>query len=306
MDDGNKGNFWRKYFGWMTIMPTWAWFMIVILAGISFWLYPLLMDVTYNGNYEKEGQFGDMFGALNAFISGLAFIGFLVALQLQRKELKLQREEMERSRVESEKQTAIYEDQNQLLKTQLEEQVYLNTGNRLADMFYNKMAILQQQHDNVAFIMEPIRRETEIKTGIAAWRQIREETKFGIVCSQGFSPDENYLECIENNLYSYMTIHVWFMSFINIINDIILLKDAGRQPQSAAHTRTLESSLSGVDKEFICFFLHLHQEESMKNIKDYIEEQKMLDCDKYNLCRHFCKYELNKTFIEKLREEMPL
>ena len=39
-------------------------------------------------NLEKEAQFGDMFGAINALFSGLAFAAFIVALYQQQQELK--------------------------------------------------------------------------------------------------------------------------------------------------------------------------------------------------------------------------
>ena len=85
-----------------------------------------------------------MFGALNAFISGLAFIGFLVALQLQRKELKLQREEMERSRVESEKQTKVYESQNNLISVQLE----MARVQSIHQEFWNLYSLLEKNYSD--------------------------------------------------------------------------------------------------------------------------------------------------------------
>jgi hypothetical protein len=47
---------------------------------------------------EAHGTFGDMFGAVNALFSGLAFLGVIVAIILQRQELELQREELRASR----------------------------------------------------------------------------------------------------------------------------------------------------------------------------------------------------------------
>ncbi len=62
-------------------------------------------------DYEKAGQAGDMFGALNTLFSGLAFAGFLLALWMQRQDLNLQRQEMRNSRKEMERQTEKYEEQ---------------------------------------------------------------------------------------------------------------------------------------------------------------------------------------------------
>ena len=53
--------------------------------------------------WDKRGQFGDMFGAMNAIFSGLAFAAIIYTIQLQRKELSLQRLELELTRDELQK-----------------------------------------------------------------------------------------------------------------------------------------------------------------------------------------------------------
>lgn len=40
---------------------------------------------------QGPGVFGDMFGVANALLSGLAFVGLIVAISLQRNEIALQR-----------------------------------------------------------------------------------------------------------------------------------------------------------------------------------------------------------------------
>ena len=50
--------------------------------------------------WDERGTFGDMFGAINALFSGLAFAGVIYAIFLQRKELELQREELVLTREE--------------------------------------------------------------------------------------------------------------------------------------------------------------------------------------------------------------
>jgi len=51
-------------------------------------------------NWETRGQFGDMFGVVNALFSGLAFAGLIYTVWLQRQELSLQRKELEMTREE--------------------------------------------------------------------------------------------------------------------------------------------------------------------------------------------------------------
>lgn len=89
---------------------------IVVLV----WLVGGFVVWWLNVDPETRGQFGDMFGAVNALFTGLAFAGLLVTLRtqqhqlelqrtelaLQRDELKLQREEMKGSRAELANQVA--------------------------------------------------------------------------------------------------------------------------------------------------------------------------------------------------------
>lgn len=86
--------------------------LVWALGGASIWLL--------NSDGASRGQAGDMFGAVNALFTGLAFAGLIVTLRtqqtqlevqrtelsLQREELKLQREEMKGSRAELANQVA--------------------------------------------------------------------------------------------------------------------------------------------------------------------------------------------------------
>jgi len=51
-------------------------------------------------DWATRGQLGDLFGAVNALFSGLAFGGLIYTVSLQRKELQLQREELRMTRTE--------------------------------------------------------------------------------------------------------------------------------------------------------------------------------------------------------------
>ncbi|MEQ8908768.1 MAG: putative phage abortive infection protein [Vicingaceae bacterium] len=72
---------------------TWVLPFISILAGffvIGFWLF----NWYYLESNVDRGTFGDMFGFANSLFSGLAFIGIIVTILLQGKELSLQRKEL--------------------------------------------------------------------------------------------------------------------------------------------------------------------------------------------------------------------
>jgi hypothetical protein len=57
----------------------------------------------------NRGSFGDMFGAINALFSGLAFAGLIYAVLLQREELSLQRMELRETRAELQRAAAAQE-----------------------------------------------------------------------------------------------------------------------------------------------------------------------------------------------------
>ena len=92
------------------------------------WIYPLLIvlfvilawSITWYQlkDLPERGTFGDMFGAVNALFSGLAFVGVIFAIMLQSKELKLQRKELKFTRSELEGQKLQLEAQNTTLRKQ--------------------------------------------------------------------------------------------------------------------------------------------------------------------------------------------
>ncbi|AWV35172.1 hypothetical protein [Paenibacillus odorifer] len=69
--------------------------------------------------WGDRGTFGDMFGAVNALFSGLAFAGLIFTIILQRKDLKLQFKELSRQADEAEKMAKQLEIQQQLTSYQL-------------------------------------------------------------------------------------------------------------------------------------------------------------------------------------------
>lgn len=69
--------------------------VILIWAGTWFGVFHYLPAPD---DWQKRGQFGDLFGAANALFSGLAFAGIIYTIYLQRKEIALQRKELKTSR----------------------------------------------------------------------------------------------------------------------------------------------------------------------------------------------------------------
>jgi hypothetical protein len=95
--------------------------VIVLWASLAWGSYAMLPTMT------ERGQFGDLFGTVNALFSGLAFAGVIVALLLQQRELRFQLAELTRSA------TAQQESQKALLSTQ-----YAQVYKTVVDLLQNE------------------------------------------------------------------------------------------------------------------------------------------------------------------------
>ena len=72
-------------------------FYVLMLAVVLLWAVsiPILMHLFPES--AEAGAFGDMFGAINALFSGLAFAGVIYALILQDSEIKKNSEQFQKS-----------------------------------------------------------------------------------------------------------------------------------------------------------------------------------------------------------------
>ena len=86
---------------------------LVFIAVVGLWAGSYFY-ITKNYGAFQWGIIGDLFGAINALFSGLAFAGVVVALFLQRKDLKLQQQHLERSIAESTEQTKLMREELRL------------------------------------------------------------------------------------------------------------------------------------------------------------------------------------------------
>ena len=118
----------------------WIWIVLAIIGviaawGLSWWLINKNIDCS-----TERGTFGDMFGAVNALFSGLAFAGLIVTLLYQKEELKLQREELKDTRNELNAQKLEFQEQNKTMKRQ-----------RFENTFFNMLSLQQEIVANLSF-----------------------------------------------------------------------------------------------------------------------------------------------------------
>lgn len=129
----------------------WIWIVLAIIGviaawGLSWWLINRNIDCA-----TDRGTFGDMFGAVNALFSGLAFAGLIVTLIYQKEEIKLQRDELAETRKELQGQREEFEEQNKTMKRQ-----------RFESTFFNMLSLQQEIIASLSY-ENPIQDETKLK-----------------------------------------------------------------------------------------------------------------------------------------------
>jgi hypothetical protein len=93
---------------------------IALVFVVVIWVVGLIGTYHWFKEWEIRGQFGDMFGAVNALFSGLAFAGIIYTIYLQRNELQLQRAELELTRNELARSATAQEGATTAMSRQIE------------------------------------------------------------------------------------------------------------------------------------------------------------------------------------------
>lgn len=95
-------------------------FIVLLLTVILIWSVSWVLGILLISSWEDRGNFGDMFGAVNALFSGAALAGVVYAILLQRRDLELQRLELKLTRDELHRAAAAQENSERSLAKQAE------------------------------------------------------------------------------------------------------------------------------------------------------------------------------------------
>jgi hypothetical protein len=101
------------------------------LIAVGLWVTNWLLLLKYGGESAERGQFGDMFGAVNALFTALAFAGLIYTAILQRRQLLLQQKDLAESgetqknlvQKQIDAQRELFERQTTFLEEQRQKQV---------------------------------------------------------------------------------------------------------------------------------------------------------------------------------------
>lgn len=126
---------------WATPVAAVVALVVLALWLISWWFLSPLESA-------DRGTWGDMFGGINALFSGLAFVGVIYAILLQREELQLQRYELVSTRAELRGQREANERQNEFISTQ----VFENTLFQMLSVLNNVIDAIDRRGTNATLL----------------------------------------------------------------------------------------------------------------------------------------------------------
>ena len=115
-------------------------FTALIIFTIALWFLSAIGIMFFLDDWSDRGTFGDLFGAVNALFSGLAFAGLLFSLIENRKQISSQQEELLINRKELLKARKIQEKTEKAIEaqvTQIQNTARLSGLNTLVNYFTN-------------------------------------------------------------------------------------------------------------------------------------------------------------------------
>ena len=115
----------------------------LILLVVLIWGLSAVLIMFFLSEWSDRGTFGDLFGAVNALFSALAFAVLIYTIILQREEIKQNREEIVLNRKELEKSGKIQRKSQEVLIRQVEQthlSAKMNAMRILVDYYNNQIS----------------------------------------------------------------------------------------------------------------------------------------------------------------------
>ncbi|WP_405211195.1 putative phage abortive infection protein [Dokdonia sp. Asnod2-E02] len=163
---------------------------------VVFWLINMVSLGFMDSN--ERGTLGDMFGAVNAVFSGLAFAGIIISLYMQRIDLKNQKEQLELNYEEVKQTNREFKIQNQTLQIQkFENQYYkmidLHRGNvgEFSIPFFDLLGDSPTSTINISIEKKSPNIILREVTGKKGFVDMAKELKYCFECSLNILMEEN-------------------------------------------------------------------------------------------------------------------
>lgn len=258
-----------------------------------FWTFGIgsviFMGVTlyFNYNYavklgiERQGLFGDMFGASNALFTGLSFVGVIIAILLQRQELKLQRKELELTRNEMELTRDEFAIQNSTMKVQ-----------QFENTFFQMISLFQGNTKTMSF-----NSDGEIYKGVGIFSLLLDSVEKGLdvgLRNRFYQNDDKSLKEDDYDYYRYEEFQKvgkeefipLFLAYFSIYGDnltkyfttlynTLKLIDKSEIIDKQYYVSIINSQLSRVERLTIFYYTIAKDENS--NFRMLVENYNLLD-----------------------------
>jgi septal ring factor EnvC (AmiA/AmiB activator) len=115
----------------------------LILVVVLIWALSAVLIIFFLPEWSDRGTFGDLFGAVNALFSALAFAVLIYTITLQREEIKQNRDEIVLNRKELEKSSKLQQKAQDVLIKQVEQthlSAEMNAMQTLVDYYNNQIS----------------------------------------------------------------------------------------------------------------------------------------------------------------------
>jgi hypothetical protein len=132
-------------------------FTALIIFTIAIWFLSAIGIMFFLDDWSDRGTFGDLFGAVNALFSGLAFAGLLYSLIENRKQISSQQEELFINRKELLKARKIQEKTEKAIEAQVAQMrntARLGGLNTLVNYFTNTINDSKTSPEDVELAIE--------------------------------------------------------------------------------------------------------------------------------------------------------
>ena len=159
----------------------WFFFGCTSVVVLILWIITPFVVAYFVNPFDQRGIAGDLYGALNALFTGLAFAGLITTLIMQKRELALQRAELKETRKEMSNQRGEMALQNKQIKLQIFESAFFQmvavlnrfiediSGTRSSRVYTGRDCLKMRQQDLILQMNRLCERPADLVTTYEAW-----------------------------------------------------------------------------------------------------------------------------------------
>lgn len=145
---------------------------VAVFISVSYFPF-FLKKYTHAQSVVGLGEYGDIYGGLNTLFTGLAFVGLVVTILLQRQEMRETREEFEEQTKQFEEQTRLLNEQIEEQKRANEKQFQLALASQYKEELFKRLELIKKIENEIT--IEP----RDVSFDGFKWESYKTETKQG-------------------------------------------------------------------------------------------------------------------------------